>query len=38
MMKKVADGRNRERKLGIQHPQMLSFDTKDTLADFLIAQ
>lgn len=38
LMQKVADGRSRERQLGIQHPQMLTFDTKDTLAEFLIAQ
>lgn len=38
LMQKVADGRTRERKFGIQHPQMLTFDTKDSLAVFLIAQ
>ena len=38
LMQKVADGRTRERQFGIQHPQMLTFDTKDSLAVFLIAQ
>jgi len=38
MMQKVADGRSRERQLGIQHPQMLTFETKDKLAEFLVTQ
>ena len=38
LMQKVADGRTRERQLGIQHPQMLTFDTKETLSEFLVAQ
>lgn len=38
MMQKVADGRKRERRLGIQHPQMLNFETKENLSEFLVAQ
>jgi len=38
MMRIVADGRSRERRQGIQHPQMLTFETKDTLAEFLVTQ
>ena len=38
LMQKVADGRTRERQLGIQHPQMLTFDTKENLSKFLVAQ
>lgn len=38
MMEKVADGRKRERQLGIPPAQMLTFDTQSKLADFLMAQ
>ena len=38
MMEKVADGRTRERKLGIPPAQMLFFDTQSKLADFLVVQ
>lgn len=38
MMSIVSDSRSRERRLGVQHPQMLTFETKDTLAEFLVKQ
>ena len=38
MMQKVTEGRKHERRLGIQHAQMLTFDTKETLSEFLVAQ
>lgn len=38
MMEKVADGRTRERHLGIPPAQMLSFDTQSKLAEFLVVQ
>lgn len=38
MMEKVAEGRNRERQLGIPPAQMLSFNSQSELADFLVTQ
>lgn len=38
MMEKVADGRKRERQLGIPPAQMLTFDSQSKLAAFLVAQ
>ena len=38
MMKKVAEGRTRERQLGIPPAQMLSFDSQSKLSDFLVTQ
>lgn len=38
MMEKVADGRTRERQLGIPPAQMLTFDSQSKLADFLVVQ
>lgn len=38
MMEKVADGRTRERQLGIPPAQMLFFDSQSKLADFLVVQ
>lgn len=38
MMEKVADGRTRERQLGIPPAQMLTFDSQSKLADFLVEQ
>lgn len=38
MMKKVAEGRTHERRIGIPPAQMLSFDSQNKLSDFLVAQ
>ncbi len=38
MMEKVAEGRMRERKLGIPPAQMLTFDSQSKLADFLVVR
>ena len=38
MMEKVAEGRNRERQLGIPPAQMLYFNSQSELADFLVTQ
>jgi hypothetical protein len=38
MMEKVAEGRTRERQLGIPPAQMLSFDSQSKLAEFLVVQ
>ena len=38
MMEKVADGRTRERQLGIPPAQMFFFDSQSKLSDFLVAQ
>lgn len=38
MMEKVAEGRNRERQLGIPPARMYTFNSQSELADFLIAQ
>ena len=38
MMEKVANGRTRERQLGIPPAQMLTFDSQSKLADFLVDQ
>ena len=38
MMEKVAEGRTRERQLGIPPAQMLTFDSQNKLADFLVMQ
>ena len=38
MMEKVAEGRNRERQLGIPPAQMYTFNSQSELAEFLEAQ
>lgn len=38
MMEKVAEGRTRERQLGIPPAQMYTFNSQSELADFLVAQ
>lgn len=38
MMEKVADGRQRERQLGLPPAQMLSFNSLSELAEFLVGQ
>ena len=38
MMDKVAEGRTRERRMGISHPVMYKFDSKQELMDFLMRQ
>ena len=38
MMEKVAEGRNRERQLGIPPAQMYTFNSQSELAEFLVAQ
>lgn len=38
MMEKVAEGRTRERQLGIPPAQMFSFKSQSELAEFLVAQ
>lgn len=38
MMEKVADGRTRERQLGIPPAQMFTFNNESELAEFLAAQ
>ena len=38
MMEKVAEGRTRERKLGIPPAQMYTFSNQSELSDFLVAQ
>ena len=38
MMEKVAEGRTRERQLDIPPAQMLTFDSQNKLADFLVMQ
>ena len=38
MMEKVAEGRNRERQLGIPPAKMYTFNNQHELAEFLVAQ